>query len=109
MKKLIVCAATTVALFGAPVAQADIFTPDEIEFLNDVEAIGITNTEGAIGTVTNGWTVCAILYRGFPREWVAEQVYIGSQGANGSAGLSYSAAQALVFYANADLCPGVGQ
>lgn len=105
--KLIALAAATAALLMAPVAQADLFTPEEIDFINDVKAIGIINTEGTAGIVNGGWTICAILDKGFSHEWVAEQLYIGSQESNGSAGMEYTTAQAVVFYANADLCPEV--
>lgn len=99
-------AAAAAALITAPAAQAVPFTDDEIGFLNDLAAVGIVNANGATDTVQNGWVICGILYQGYSRSWVAQQIYQGSREANGDAGLPYSAAQALVFYANADLCPG---
>lgn len=106
MKILIAAALTAAALVTAPAAQA--FTADELEFLRDVSSVGITNTEGRAGIVDSGWQVCDILSQGYSRNWVARQVYLGSQEANGAAGITYSGAQALVYYANADLCPGGG-
>lgn len=109
MKTLIATAALAAVIGGAPPAQASPnLSQDEITFLNDVEAVGIVNSGGYSKILEGGWTVCGILYQGHSRNWVAEQIYIGSRQSNGDAGLTYSAAQALVFYANADLCPGVG-
>lgn len=102
-------AAAAAALISAPAASASPLSSDEVDFLNDIEAIGITTTTSDARTVDNGWAICGVLNRGYSRDWVAEQIYTGSQSTNGSAGLPYAAAQALVFYANADLCPGVGE
>lgn len=88
-------------------AQASPYSAEEIDFLNDIAALGIVNSGGNLAIVEGGWTVCQVLNQGYSRSWVAQQVYVGSQ-SNGDAGIPYSTAQALVFYANADLCPGVG-
>lgn len=110
MKTFIAAVAAAAAIVGASPAQAlPGISQDEIDFLNDIEAVGIINSGGDSGVLEGGWTVCGILYQGYPRSWVAEQIYLGSQESNGSAGMTYGAAQALVFYANANLCPGVGK
>ena len=108
MKTFIATVAAAVALTAAPAAHAAPFTPDELDYLRDLESVGIINTGGDVANVNYGWMICGVLYQGYPRNWVAQQLYVGSQETNGAAGLSWSGAQALVFYANADLCPGVG-
>lgn len=109
MKTFIAAAAIAAAIAGAPPAQASPLNQDEINFINDINAIGIVNTDGNLGVLEGGYSICEILSEGYPRSWVAEQVYIGSQESNGAAGITFSTAQALVFYANSDLCPGVGR
>lgn len=107
--KLFIALVAAAALAGAPVAQASpSLSDEEVDFINDLEAVGIVNSGGPESVVRGGWIVCNALSQGYPRNWVAQQIHEVSQESNGMAGVSYSAAQALVFYANANLCPGVG-
>lgn len=109
MKTLIAGVALALSAVGlAPTAQADDFSSDEIDFLNNVAAIGVVNSGGSSDVVESGWMICVAIYEGYSRPWIAQQIYLGSQEFNGAAGISYQKAQALVFYANSDLCPGVG-
>ena len=105
MKIFISAVAIAAALCTAPVAGA--YTDGEIAFVNDLTAAGIINRDGAEGIIDSGWTICSILARGHSRSWVAQQIYAGSHESNGSAGVDYEHAQAMVFYAEADLCPEV--
>lgn len=107
MKRLLaaVVTATVTSLLCAPAAQA--FTSDELAFLNDLTASDIISRDGNAEIVKSGWIICSILAQGYPRSTVARNIYLGSQDSNGSAGIDYRHAQAVVFYAESDLCPEV--
>lgn len=108
MKKVIttLAAVSAAALLCAPSAQA--YTGDEQDFIAHLDAIDVMNSSGDAALVRSGWQICTILAQGYSRPWTARQLYLGSQENNGAAGVDYAHAQAIVYYANADLCPEVG-
>jgi len=107
MKKIALTATTALAaaVFTAPVATA--FTGDEQKYIRDLDAISVINSGGDSTMVTAGWKICTLLAQGYERPWVARQIYLGSQSNNGTAGVDYQHALAIVYYANADLCSEV--
>lgn len=105
--KILIAVLAAALLTAAPAQASPGFSDEEVEFIQDAQSLGIVNADGVVGLVNGGWAICGVLSQGYSRDWVSQQVYTGSQRTNGAAGLPYSAAQALVFYASADLCPGV--
>ena len=98
-------AATAVSLLCAPAAQA--FTPEELSFLDNLRGAGIVNSDGSSEALKSGWAICGFLSQEHSRSELAREIFIGSQESNGAAGIEYAQAQALVFYSEANLCPGV--
>ena len=107
MKKFIttLAAVSAAALLCAPSDQA--YTGDEQDYLIHLDALGVMSSAGNSDMVTSGWKICTFLAQGYERPWLARQLYQGSQTTNGAAGVDYTTAQGIVYYANADLCPEV--
>lgn len=104
MKKLVVAAvlaASSLAL-AAPAAAQPMLS-DEYEFVNDVNAIGITHDKGVQGIVAVGWLICRSLDYGNSPESIARDLFLRSY--DGYSGISITQARQEVILSTVHLCP----
>lgn len=102
----IATAVVVMSILTAPAVNASPYTQNELEFLRDVDMIGVMSTSGNSDLLNVGWEACIRLDQGFSSESIARSYLNASyhgQGARDS--ITITQARQLVQLSAIDLCP----